>query len=89
MNSDKSPEIHGQDVLKQLQEIAEAVMFAAEGGSVEQVLERIAQVAGDLVNARYSALGVPDGRGGLRYFKVAGMEAEAIRQLAHLPVTLK
>ena len=35
---------------------------------------------------RYAALGVPDGKGGLRYFKVAGMTPEQIAQLDHLPV---
>lgn len=86
MNSDNNPDQNEQNVLNQLREIAEAVMYAAEGGSVEQVLERIAQVSGALVNARYTALGVPDGRGGLRYFKVAGMSPDEIRHLAHLPV---
>ncbi|MAS37305.1 MAG: hypothetical protein CL610_25110 [Anaerolineaceae bacterium] len=86
MNSDKHPRENGQNVLNQLQEIAEAVMFAAEGGSLEKVLERIAQVSGELANARYAALGVPDGRGGLRFFKVYGMSTDEIQHLAHLPV---
>jgi signal transduction histidine kinase len=53
---------------------------------VEQVLERIAQVSSDLVKARYSALGVPDGKGGLKYFKVAGLTPEQIRHIQHLPL---
>lgn len=86
MNSDNTHQTRDHDVLNQLQDIAEAVMFAAEGGTVDQVLERIAHVSRDLVRARYSALGVPDGRGGLRYFKVSGMTTEAIRRVEHLPV---
>jgi signal transduction histidine kinase len=73
-------------MLDQLKEIVSAVMFAAEGRTLEQVLERIAQVSKDLVNARYAALGVPDGKGGLTYFKVAGMTPEAIARLDHLPL---
>ncbi len=60
-------------------------MYAAEGGTLEHVLERIAQVSSELVNARYAALGIPDGSGGLRYFKVAGMTREEQARLEHLP----
>ena len=87
MNSDKNPHSNSTPIiLAQLKGIATAVMYAAEGGSLEQVLERIAHVSQDLVNVRYAALGVPDGKGGLRYFKVAGMTPEEIAQLDHLPV---
>lgn len=72
-------------ILPQLKEIASAVMYAAEGGTLEQVLERIAQVSSELVNARYAALGVPDGKGGLRYFKVTGMSREEQSHVEHLP----
>ncbi len=86
MNSDKAPEKIEQNTLAQLRQIAEAVMYAAEGGTVEQVLERIAHVSRDLVKARYAALGVPDGRGGLRYFKVSGITDEEVQRIPHLPV---
>src|SRR5690606_34156997 len=86
MNSDKYPVKNEQDILNQLREIAESVMYAAEGGTIEQVLERIAHVSRGLVRARYAALGVPDGRGGLRYFKVSGITQEQVRQIPHLPV---
>jgi signal transduction histidine kinase len=72
-------------ILNQLKDIASAVMSAAEAGSLEQVLERIAHVAGELVNARYAALGVPDGKGSLKYFKVAGMSPEQYSRIGHLP----
>jgi signal transduction histidine kinase len=88
MNRHNTDQKSDHDVLSQLQEIASAVMFAAEGGTVDQVLERIAHVARDLARARYAALGVPDGRGGLRYFKVSGMTIEAIREVEHLPIGL-
>jgi signal transduction histidine kinase len=72
-------------ILNQLKDIASAVMGAAEAGSLEQVLQRIAHVSSELVNARYAALGVPDGNGGLKYFKVAGMSPDQIGHINHLP----
>jgi transcriptional regulator with GAF, ATPase, and Fis domain len=85
--SDMNPEKDSTTLLlSRLNDIASAVMSAAEAGTLEQVLERIAYVAGELVNARYSALGIPDGNGGLKYFKVAGLSPEQIRHIGHLPV---
>lgn len=72
-------------ILDNLKEIASAVMYAAQADDLEQVLERIAQISAELVNARYAALGVPDDKGGLQYFKVAGMSPEALKRLDHLP----
>lgn len=86
-NSDEHPQnISTPVILSQLKEIASAVMYAAEGATLELVLERIAQVARQLVNARYAALGVPDGKGGLRFFKIAGMTSEQVARLDHLPL---
>ncbi len=86
-NSDKHPINNSTHIiLTQLKDIASAVMYAAEGTTLEQVLERIAEVSRNLVNAKYAALGVPDGKGGLRFFKVSGMTPEAVAQLDHLPV---
>ena len=86
MESDNSPEKRDTSViLAQLKEIASAVMYAAEADKLETVLERIAQVSLQLVNAQYAALGVPDGKGGLRFFKVAGLTPEQAAHLVHLP----
>jgi signal transduction histidine kinase len=86
MESDNSPDKRDTLViLAQLKEIASAVMYAAEADKLETVLERIAQVSLQLVNAQYAALGVPDGKGGLRFFKVAGLTAEQAAHLTHLP----
>src|SRR5206468_1503938 len=86
MESDFHPEKRDTSViLSQLKEIASAVMYAAEADKLETVLERIAQVSLQLVNAHYGALGVPDGRGGLRFFKVAGLTPEQTAHLTHLP----
>lgn len=72
--------------LSQLQEIARLVMHAAEADTLEKVLQRIADCARDLVKARYSALGVPDGEGGLLYFKVSGLDSKAISKIHHPPI---
>jgi len=86
MNSDNFPENNVTPVLDALKMIVSAVMYAAEAGSEAEVLERIAKVSAQLVGARYAALGVPDGKGGLRHFKVSGMTDDEIRKVAHLPV---
>lgn len=86
MKSDNLPQNDSTHlILAQLKDIASAVMYAAEGGTLEQVLERIAHVSKELVNARYAALGVPDNKGGLRYFKVAGLSHAESVQIGHLP----
>ena len=84
------------DVLSRLKEIANATMFAAEAHDLEMVLERIANVARELAQTRYAALGVPDGnmnahnnngtgKNGLRFFKTSGMAPEEIAMLEHYP----
>jgi signal transduction histidine kinase len=84
--SDIYPANHPTSViLNQLNEVASAVLYAAEGDKVEAVLERIAQIAAQMVNARYAALGVPDGQDGLRYFKTTGMTQAEIAMIDHLP----
>jgi signal transduction histidine kinase len=72
-------------ILSQLQNIASAVAYAVEGKNLDQVLERIAYISAELVNARYAALGVPDSEGGLKTFKVVGMTPEEIAGVDHLP----
>lgn len=72
--------------LSQLKAIVSTVMYAAEADTLEQVLQRIAHSARELIGARYAALGVPDGHGGLLYFKVSGMSEDQIARMPHLPV---
>jgi len=86
MHSDNSPQSTSTTVLlSRLKDIASSIMDASQAGSLEQVLERIALVSSELVQARYAALGVPAEDGGLRFFKVAGMSEEQVAHLAHLP----
>ena len=86
MTSNHSPEKDMTLVLASLKDIAESVMHAAESGTLEEVLERIAEVTQRLIGARYVALGVPDGTGSLRFFKTVGVTAEIIEHIGHLPV---
>ncbi len=54
--------------------------------SLDGVLRRIIQAARDLSRARYAALGIPDGKGGLDAFITLGMTDEEIKQIPHQPV---
>ncbi len=75
-----------ENTIVTLQEIASLVMYAAKGGTLEQVLKRIADASRDLVAARYCALGVPNDEGGLRYFIVSGLDQTAIDRISHPPI---
>lgn len=74
------------NILEQLKAISSAVMFAAEARELESVLERIADAARDLIGTKYAALGVPDGQGGLRFFKTSGLTKEQEAKIPHRPV---
>ncbi len=53
--------------------------------SLEAVLERIAQLAREQVDAKYAALGVIDERGDLEKFIPVGMAQDEIQRISHLP----
>ena len=73
-------------IISNLNKITVAVIRAAEAPQLEEALQHIVNVARDLVGARYAALGMPDDQGGLCMFKVAGIPAEQIKMIGHLPV---
>lgn len=54
--------------------------------SLDTLLERIAAVACEQVNARYGALGVLDERGKISKFITVGMSEKDIKKIAHPPV---
>jgi two-component system, NarL family, sensor histidine kinase DevS len=83
---DEHPENSVQFLLERLRHIAALVMYAAEANTLPEVLQRIAEVSAELVRARYAALGVPDGKGGLIYFEVFGITPEQIRRMEHPPI---
>ncbi|MBI1256689.1 MAG: GAF domain-containing protein [Chloroflexi bacterium] len=86
MTSNDSPQNEVTIVLATLKDIAEAVIHAAEAGSLQQVLQQIAYVAQQLVRSRYAALGVPSEHGTMKYFEVVGLSKDEIHQIAHPPV---
>ena len=69
-----------------LQRLLEAVVAVAAGLELEHTLRRIVQVAADLVEARYGALGVVSGAGGLAEFVTFGLDDEQMELLDTPPV---
>jgi len=67
--------------------VADAVLGIAGDLSINTVLERLVASAGELVGARYAALGVPDGDGGFARFLTAGMTDAEVEALGPLPRT--
>src|SRR5437762_3497702 len=51
-----------------LQAMSDALLAITSELTVERALQKMVDAARDLVNARYAALGVPDGEGGLPSF---------------------
>lgn len=86
MTSNKVPQKEVTIVLSTLKDIAEAVIHAAEAGTLKQVFQQIAFVAQHLVHSRYAALGIPSEHGTMMYFEVAGLEPDAIKRIAHPPI---
>lgn len=72
-------------ILSRLKDIASAVMYASEGDTLNEVFKRIADASRELVQAKYAALGIPDGSGGLKHFAVSGMSEEEIREMDGYP----
>lgn len=83
--SDVYPQEDVSLLLNYVKEITSSVMYAAEADTVGEVLERIAEASRDLVRARYAALGVPNGKGGLEYFMFSGISKMEAHGIGHLP----
>jgi len=86
MTSNETPQKEVTIVLSTLKDIAEAVIHAAEAGSLKQVFQQIAYVAQQLVHSRYAALGIPSEHGTMMYFEVVGLEPEAVKRISHPPI---
>ncbi|MCA0453542.1 MAG: GAF domain-containing protein [Chloroflexi bacterium] len=86
MTSNETPDKEVTVVLGTLKNIAEAVILAAEAGTLKQVLQQIAYVAKQLVHSRYAALGVPSEHGTMKYFEVAGLTPDEVQSIAHPPI---
>lgn len=72
-------------LLSYIKPITSLVMYAAEAETLGEVLERIAEASRQLVRARYAAMGVPDGKGGLEYFMFTGIDADDAHKIGNLP----
>ena len=70
----------------QLKELTEAARAITSELSLEQVLQKIAQAAKDLINAKYAALGVHDGSSSLFRFITAGINPAQHEKIGPLPV---
>jgi signal transduction histidine kinase len=70
-----------------LKAVSDAVLAVASQLSVDDVLQRLVHSARDLADARYAALGIPDGAGGFRRFIVSGMSDQLIAAMGPLPRT--
>jgi signal transduction histidine kinase len=68
-----------------LRALSDAVLAVAAELSVEEVLQRLVDSARELAQARYAALGVPDGEGGFGQFLTSGMSEKLIASLGPLP----
>ncbi|MFN3477282.1 MAG: sensor histidine kinase, partial [Candidatus Methylomirabilales bacterium] len=70
----------------QLRTLVKAGMILSAQLSLKAVLQRIVNMACKLVNARYGALGVLDGKGGLSQFITAGIDEKTRAAIGPLPV---
>ena len=69
----------------QLGAFNEATLTITAELALDRVLQRVAHLARELVNARYAALGIPDGNNGLEQFLTSGMSEEEIARMGHPP----
>src|SRR6202042_1396990 len=68
-----------------LKAVSDAVLAVASRLSVDEVLQQLVDRARELAEARYAALGIPDGAGGFRRFLVAGMSDDLIASMGPMP----
>ena len=62
-----------------------AALAVAGNLSLDKVLRQIVESARELADARYAAIGVPDGNGGLAKFIHSGLDPETVAGIPHLP----
>lgn len=86
MTSNQYPQKNMSDVLPTFKNIVTDITKAIETGAIEEVLQQIAQECKNLIGVKYAALGIPDGKGGLRYFMTTGISDKDIAKIAHPPV---
>jgi signal transduction histidine kinase len=70
-----------------LRAMNDAVLAIAAEATIEPMLQRLAHSARELVDAKYAAIGVPDGAGAFAQFITSGMSDELIAAMGPLPRT--
>jgi signal transduction histidine kinase len=70
-----------------LRAMSDAVLTIAAERRVDAVLQKLADAARSLVDARYTAIGIPDGDGGFATFITSGMTDAQYEALGELPRT--
>ena len=70
-----------------LRAVSDAVVTIAAERRFEPVLKKLAHAARELVDARYAAIGVPDGEGGFAQFITSGMSDKQWAAIGELPRT--
>jgi signal transduction histidine kinase len=70
-----------------LRAMNDAVLAIAAEATIEPMLQRLVHSARELVDARYAAIGVPDGEGAFAQFITSGMSDELIAAMGPLPRT--
>ena len=67
--------------------MSDAVLAIAAELSVEPILQKLVHAARELADARYAAIGVPDGEGAFAQFITSGMSEKLIAAMGPLPRT--
>ena len=68
-----------------LQAVHQAALAITDELRLDVILGRMVEVARELVDARYAAIGVPDGSGGFEKFITSGMSDDEIEAIGPLP----
>lgn len=68
-----------------LEALNQAAVTLVSGLSLPRTLQRITNITRELVGAKYTALGVPSGDGGLRTFVTAGLQPAMAAGIEHEP----
>lgn len=76
-------ELHQRN--RQLAALDQATMAISGELTLDKVLQQIVDVARELVEAQYAALGVPNAQGLLETFIDSGMPTEIVNEIPHLP----
>ncbi|MCI0709428.1 MAG: GAF domain-containing sensor histidine kinase [Chloroflexi bacterium] len=68
-----------------LEALSDAAIATISGLSLPRTLQRIANNAREMVNAKYAALGVPSPEGTMRTFVTSGLEPSVVSGIEHEP----